>query len=155
MLREDELVRVAVEEAGTALNGSMGSLLFLLQRGGFPTSFRFQLQPFLGVRSSEAEGLVESIRFNLRVGNNGLAAGAAPTWRRRIRKLVREIPPPDDNVKLLAAAAFLVSSGWAKNGRTVETMLSRVKPEICPAATLESHEALGWLAEHGLIPEAD
>jgi hypothetical protein len=153
MLRDQELVGLVVAEAGERLNGSLEHALYLLQRDGYPTHFRFLYQPFVGVVSAEAEGMIETARLRVKLGESPLPPNPGQELREEVdalvahvQALVEELPQGDDNIKLVAVAEFLRFNQWAESaGISLEELLDDVGTTVAPSATLSGTEIVQCL----------
>ena len=145
-LTDEQFVRLVIQEIGDRPNSSLAQLVYLLQRSGAPSRYRFDYARFLGMWNSAFEGSVEAERFRLLLGKNGLPEEEGSELRAELRELVARLPSDDHDLRLVAVADFLRRNGCdSRAGVPLEMMLERVKPELAPGGMMSGREVLDCL----------
>jgi hypothetical protein len=150
-LKEDELVTLILQEADECSNSALAQFVYLLQRAGVESRFRFDYASFLGMRSTELEGRLEAERLRLALGKNGLSRESHGELRRQLRDLLSSLPKREADIRLIAVADFLRWNEWdSRSGRSLREVLDSVRARFAPDASLSSEDAINHLERLGL-----
>jgi hypothetical protein len=148
-LTNEEFVRLVIEEVRDPQPSAVNQIIYLLERvSPEPPRFRFTFQPFLGMRSAELDGLVQSAEFSVMLGRNGMPGRAEQESRMTIREFIAGLPAADHDLRLIAVADFVAQNRWHERARlSLADMIERARYQFAPDSKLNTDKALALLRE--------
>lgn len=147
-LTDQQFVRLLMQETANLSNSSLAQIVYLLQRSGDPSHFRFRFDytPFLGMHSAELEGLIEAERLHTMLGRNGLPTDAGTDVRHRLREFLGQLPGAEGDLRLVAVADFLRWNEWDRRGNgDLCEMVERVQSRLAPRSAMAAEAVLDCL----------